>query len=122
MAQMTINVDMNDTLFRNMSNELPDDARIKLACNNTLAKRCDPYVPFLNGPLSQTVRVDTEGAHYNVIYARYQYYGINFKHTLEYHPLASAKWDQAMLRDHREEFCQEIKEIIKGDWLRRNGR
>lgn len=122
MAQMEIKAELNDELFTKLRNDLPDDVRVKLAIHNTLAKRCDPYVPFLNGPLSQTVRVNEEGVTYNTIYARYQYYGVGFRHTLEYHPLASAKWDEAMMRDHKEEFCAEVKEIIKGDWLRRNGR
>ena len=121
MADITIKVDdnLNDTLIK-PADVVSTDPRIKLAIHNTLAKRCDPYVPFLNGPLSQTVRVDAEGAHYGVIYAQYQYYGVNFRHTLEYHPLASAKWNEAMMRDHGEEFKLEVKELIKGEWL--NGR
>lgn len=83
-----------------------------LAIHNTLAKRCDPYVPFLNGPLSQTVVVSSEEVRYIQPYARYQYFGDDFNHTLEYHPLASAHWDKAMLRDHGEEFNEEVKDII----------
>lgn len=83
-----------------------------LAINNTLAKRCDPYVPFLEGPLSQSAQVSAEGVRYIQPYARYQYYGTDFNHTTEFHPLASAMWDKAMLRDHREEFNQEVKDII----------
>lgn len=122
MADITIKAKVDPKLFNQLRNDLPDDVRVKLAIHNTLAKRCDPYVPFLNGPLSQTVRPDEEGVHYNMIYARYQFYGVNFRHTLEYHPLASAKWNEAMMRDHGEEFSNEVKEIIKGEWLRRNGR
>jgi len=85
-----------------------------LAIHNTLAKRCDPYVPFLEGPLSQTNVVTDKGVRYIQPYARYQYYGDHFNHTTDFHPLASAHWDKAMLRDHRVEFYREVKDII--DW------
>ena len=84
-----------------------------LAIHNTLAKRCDPYVPFLNGPLSQTNIVSAEGVRYIQPYARYQYYGVDFNFTRDYHPLASAMWDKAMLRDHGTEFYNEVKDIIE---------
>ena len=83
-----------------------------LAIHNTLAKRCDPYVPFLNGPLSQTAEVSAKGVRYIQPYARYQYYGDDFNHTLDYHPLASARWDKAMMRDHGDEFVQEVEDIL----------
>lgn len=83
-----------------------------LEIHNTLAKMCDPYVPFLNGPLSQTVIVMPDYIQYIQPYAHYQYEGIHFKHTLDFHPLASAQWDKAMLRDHREEFVQQVKDIL----------
>jgi hypothetical protein len=85
-----------------------------LAIYNTLAKMCDPYVPFLNGPLSQTHVVSPKGVRYIQPYARRQYYGDDFNHTTEYHPLASSRWDKAMLRDHGDEFNAEVKDII--DW------
>jgi len=115
--KLKISKDIQDTLIAPLE-QLNSDPRIKLAIHNTLAKRCDPYVPFLNGPLSQTLDISAEGVRYKMIYAKAQYYGVQFRHTLEYHPLASAKWDQAMMRDHGEEFKQEVKEIIKGEWLR----
>jgi hypothetical protein len=92
-----------------------------IAIHNTLAKRCDPYVPFLNGPLSQTNQVSAEGVRYIQPYARYQYYGTDFNHTLDYHPLASAMWDKAMLRDHRDEFNREVEDIIRWRLKRANG-
>lgn len=92
-----------------------------LALHNILAKRCDPYVPFLEGPLSQTNVVSSKGVTYIQPYARYQYYGNDFNHTVEFHPLASAQWDKAMLRDHGDEFNQEVAEILK--WrIRQSGR
>lgn len=93
------------------------DSTTKLEVHNTFAKMCDPYVPFLNGPLSQSVfaNITPEYVQYgggNVPYARYQYYGVWFNHTKDVHPLATAKWDQAMMRDHREEFVENVKAIL----------
>lgn len=85
---------------------------IMLELHNLFAKMCDPYVPFLEGPLSQTVEVKPEGNRYIQPYARYQYYGTNFKHTLDYHPLASARWDRAMMTDKGEEFLEQVKQIL----------
>lgn len=92
-----------------------------LAIHNTLAKKCDPYVPFLEGPLSQTIEVTSEGVHYIQPYARRQYYGENFNHTTEHHPLASAKWDEAMMRDKRDEFKAEVQAIVEERIRRANG-
>ena len=101
-------------------NQIPDEQTL-IAISNTLAKRCDPYVPFLNGPLSQTHEVTAEGVRYIQPYARYQYYGDSFNHTLDYHPLASARWDEAMLRDHKEDFEKEITKIIEWRLQQLNG-
>lgn len=92
-----------------------------VAIHNTLAKRCDPYVPFLNGPLSQTNVVSAEGVRYIQPYARYQYYGNDFNFTRDFHPLASAQWDKAMLKDHRDEFVAEVKDIIEWRIQKANG-
>ena len=111
MASISIKVQMNDAL-RNKIAEINNPTTM-LAIHNTLAKRCDPYVPFLEGPLSQTAVVSARGVRYIQPYARRQYYGDNFNHTLEFHPLASARWDEAMLRDHGEEFNKEVEEILE---------
>lgn len=111
MASVTIKAQISDALKRKISKL--NDANTMLAIHNTLAKMCDPYVPFLNGPLSQTNEVSAKGVTYIQPYARYQYYGNDFNHTTDYHPLASAEWDKAMLRDHGEEFNQEVANILK---------
>lgn len=98
-----------------------NNATTMLAIHNTLAKMCDPYVPFLEGPLSQTNVVSPEGVRYIQPYARYQYYGEGFNHTTEYHPLASAMWDKAMLRDKGDEFRKEVELIVKERLRQTNG-
>lgn len=91
---------------------LCNDPSTMLEIHQLLVRMCDPYVPFLNGPLSQTVEISPEFVRYTQPYAHYQYKGVGFNHTLDYHPLASAEWDQAMMRDKREEFVQEVRNIL----------
>lgn len=38
--------------------------------------------------------------------------GREISYSTEMHPLASARWDQAMLRDHEAEFLARVREII----------
>lgn len=144
MAEVKIKLDENK-ISRALQDKLAEvnDTATMLAIHNTLAKRCDPYVPMLEGPLSQTTIISAKGVTYTQPYAAYQYYGevygpnipiikdgiiigwfsppgkkkhptgrpINY--SKDQHPLASAKWDEAMLRDHGEEFYQEVKDIIR---------
>ena len=112
MATVSVRVTIHENGIMNKLNQLGQDSVTMLEIHNLLAKMCDPYVPFLNGPLSQTVEVEPNCVRYVQPYARYQYYGIDFNHTLDFHPLASAMWDKAMLRDHGEEFVQQVKEIL----------
>lgn len=147
MASVKISVDITSAM-REKLKELNNPTTM-LAIHNNLAKRCDPYVPFLEGALSQTTIVTAKSVKYIQPYARYQYYGQIYgpnipikedgeivgwfsppgrkkhptgrymKHTTDYHPLASAKWDEAMLRDHRAEFNAEVKDILK--WRLKKG-
>lgn len=119
MATVKISAGLNKKLEKKLKEV--NDATTMLAIHNTLAKMCDPYVPFLEGPLSQTIEVSPEGVTYTQPYARYQYYGENFNHTTEYHPLASAMWDKAMLRDKGDEFRMEVALIVKERLRRTNG-
>ena len=117
MASVSVKVSISDSLKQRLKNL--DSPNTMLAIHNTLARYCDPYVPFLTGDLAQTTAITPTGVTYIQPYARYQYYGDDFNHTLDYHPLASARWDQAMMRDHREEFTEEIKDIIREMEMRR---
>lgn len=122
--------------------QVVNDAATRLAVHNTLAKMCDPYVPMQTGTLAQTTRITPEGVTYTQPYAHYQYegqvYGPNIpivqdgvivgwfsrpgqkkeptgaqiNYSKELHPLASAHWDKAMLRDKREQFEKEVTEIV----------
>lgn len=97
-----------------------------LAIHNTFAKMCDEYVPFLEGPLSQSAmaQVTSDYVRYGgssfvannrpagVPYARYQYYGTGFNHTKDYHPKATALWDKAMMSEKGKQFEEQVKAIL----------
>lgn len=112
MSFVDIEVEISDNKLIDALSKLKKDDKTMLELHNLLAKMCDPYVPFLEGPLSQTIEVSPESVKYIQPYARYQYYGTDFNHTLDYHPLASAKWDEAMMRDHGEEFYKQVESIL----------
>ena len=73
MASIKINVHIDDALRRRL--EAVNNPTTMLAIHNTLARMCDPYVPFLEGPLSQTTVITSKSVKYTQPYARYQYYG-----------------------------------------------
>lgn len=55
----------------------------------------EPYVPMDEGVLKDTVTIRPKEIEHTVIYARYQYNGVDFNFRRDKHPKASAKWDQA---------------------------
>lgn len=115
MATMVkIKVEVNEPAIQRRLNDLCHDEQTMLEIHNLLAKMCDPYVPYLNGPLSLSgmANVTSSGVTYTTPYARRQYYGIGFNHTIEVHPLASAMWDKAMLRDKGDLFNETVKRIL----------
>ena len=112
MALINVNIKIKDDALEDKLDQLLDD-RTMLQIYNLLAKYCDPYVPFLNGPLSQTTVVTPWYVRYVQPYARYQYYGVDFKHTLDFHPKASAMWDKAMMAERGDAFVDDVKRILK---------
>lgn len=108
---ITCDVSISDAFLEDKLNELITP-ELMLEIHNLFAKMCDPYVPFLEGPLSQTIEVTSDGVRYTQPYAHYQYYGTEFRHTLDYHPLASAMWDKAMMTDKGEEFTEQVRQIL----------
>lgn len=112
MIKVEVNLDNLD--LPNLVNSILDDSVVMTRLHQLLAKMCDPYVPFLEGPLSQSglANVSSEGVLYSTPYAHYQYEGIYFNHTLDYHPLASARWDEAMMNAQGEEFDAQVRDIL----------
>ena len=111
MSAVEIDVSIDTRAIEQKFENLVDD-NVMLEIHNTLAKMCDPYVPFLEGPLSQTIQVTPESVRYIQPYARYQYYGTGFNHTTDYHPQATAMWDKVMMDEQGEQFVDQVKEIL----------
>ena len=110
--KLNVDVKIDTTGLETKLNDLLQDNQVMLQIHQLFAKMCDPYVPFLEGPLSQTVEVTPEYIRYVQPYARYQYYGVDFNHTLVYHPLASALWNQAMMNAQGDEFKAQVRELL----------
>lgn len=111
MSLIQIDVSVNEqSIGAKLVNLIDDNTMLEI--HNLLAKMCDPYVPFLEGPLSQTIEVSPKSVKYIQPYARYQYYGVGFNHTKDYHPQSTALWDRVMMSEHGEEFITQVKEIL----------
>lgn len=104
-----VHIDDNK-LLKKVNNLLDDETGLQI--HNLFAKIINSYVPMLEGPLSQTVEIHPSYIKYIQPYAHYQYYGVNFNHTLTYHPLASAKWDEVAMLTEMENFEQQVKQIL----------
>ena len=113
MAHVRVKVNVDADAIAGKVNMVVHDEATMLEIHNLLRKMCDPYVPFLEGPLSQTAEVEPKCVRYIQPYARYQYYGVGFNHTKDYHPLATAMWDKAMMAERGEEFKAGVQAIIK---------
>lgn len=109
---ITVDVKVDEVALEHTITELIDD-KVMLEIHNLFAKMCDPYVPFLEGPLSQTIEIQQEGVRYIQPYAHYQYHGEHFNHTKDYHPLATAFWDKVMMQERGQEFTAQVEEILK---------
>lgn len=114
---IAVKIEVDTTGIEDHFTELCQDKQTMLEINNAFAAECDPYVPMLNGPLHESglANVTPEYVEYgnaNVPYARYQYYGVEFNHTTEYHPQATALWDEAMFRERGDVFDEKVRAIL----------
>lgn len=112
MSVVKVEVQLNDRALQKRIDSLLD-SKTMLQIHNLLYKMCDPYVPFLEGPLSQTPEVTPYSVKYIQPYARYQYYGVEFNHTVEYHPKATALWDKVMMSEKGDEFRAQVRDILR---------
>lgn len=112
---VTVDVQFDDSALQDKLENLLGDDWMMTEIHNVLAKMCDPYVPWLTGNLAQSGMggVSAAGVHYPGPYAHYQYYGLEFNHTLDYHPKASAMWDKAMMSEVGDSFIKQVEEIVK---------
>lgn len=87
-----------------------DDTMLEV--HQVFAKVIDPWVPYDTGALSQHLDITPTGVTYTEPYAAKQYYGDEFKHTTEHHPLASAHWDEVAMQTERANLAMQVKEIL----------
>lgn len=115
MAFVNISVEIDDQgLEKYLEQDLEAlfDSDTMLKMHQLLADKCDPYVPYLTGDLSKKVIVSPQSVTYTQPYAQKQYYGLEFNHTLDVHPLATALWDKVMMQNQGDEFLAGVKEIL----------
>jgi len=105
-------VHIDDKALRKQMEELADRTTM-LRIQNLFAKTIDPWVPFLEGPLSQTLEITPEYVKYNVPYAHYQYTGYWFNHTRDHHPLATAFWDRVAMQTELDSFVSQVGELLE---------
>ena len=107
-----VDVDIEDLGIQQKVENLLDDT-LMLQIHAAFERYCDPYVPYLHGPLSRTAQASAKGVKYVQPYAHYQYEGVGFNHTKTVHPKATAHWDQAMMSEMGEQFELEVRELIR---------
>ena len=92
-VSVTVTVDSSYVLEK-LQNVVNDDWT-RTTVNARFAQIIDPYVPYDTGYLSQdSVEIEPDGVYYTAPYAWRQYYGEDFNHKTEVHPLATARWDK----------------------------
>ena len=106
-----VHVDLGNVLD-NIEN-VANDEEVMLLVHAHLAKIIEPYVPYDTGYLSgESVEITPTGVIYTADYAWKQYFGDEFNHNREHHPLATSRWDEVAMQNHYDEFAEEVKEIL----------
>lgn len=90
------------------------DSQTMLQLHQYLAEKCDPYVPYKTGALSESglTHVKSDGVYYTMDYAERQYFGVDIRHNLVHHPKATALWDKVMMQEQEEEFTRGVEDIL----------
>ena len=107
--------------LKGMLQEVMEDENTMLQIHNKFAQMCNEYVPFLEGPLSQSVRVFPDYIKYSTPYAHYQYVLHDMaadlagttNRTRIYHPKATSYWDKAMMLEKGDLFTKQVENILK---------
>ena len=81
--------------------------------NHEVRRLSDPYVPFLNGPLSENVTELLNQIIYNSPYARRQWYENQGKNR-RFHPLAGGHWTERMWPDRGKEITRAVAAYCGG--------
>lgn len=85
---------------------------VKLYFGQEAARLMDPYVPYDQGQLAENYIVTEEYIEYQQPYAHRQYNGTNFNFSRDQHPLATAKWDEAMMKAKKEQLVKAVQDYI----------
>ena len=93
-----------------------ENPEFKTEIHQMFAEKCDPYVPYITGALAGNISVGSDGITYKQPYAEYVYDSANV-HNTTYHPLASSRWDEVAVANHRDEIGQEVVEAIER-WIK----
>ena len=94
-------------------NNVVNDDYTRTLIHALLAKTVEPYVPYDTGYLSgESVEIDETGVTYTADYAWRQYYGVDFNHKKEVHPLATALWDKVAMETQFDAFAEGVKDVI----------
>lgn len=109
---MKVNINFEAPDAGKLAGKLFDDD-VLLFFGQEAARQMDPYVPYLDGPLSENYVVTTEYVEYQMPYAHRQFNGDNFDFTRDYHPLATAHWDQAMMNARKDRLTKAVEDYIK---------
>lgn len=120
-ANISFTVDMDELGLEKFLNSVINDPKTMLELHTTMARFCNEYVPFLEGPLAQTVVITPENVRYIVPYAHRQYFlhnmaddlAGNTNRTRVYHPKATSYWDKAMVMEKGDVFWKEVARIIE---------
>lgn len=86
--------------------------KVGLFLATTCERYMNPYVPMDTGMLAQNTVVEPFRVYYNQDYAKKVYNGTNRNFSKEKHPLATAKWDEAMISAKRNQIAKEVTEYI----------
>lgn len=137
-----IDIKIDSNKVKKKLDGLLDDTTM-LRIHQAFYKMCDPYVPFGDGTLAQTVEITPKYVRYKSPYAHYMYEGIVYgpnipiiqngqivgwfsrpgvqKHptgaminySKDRHPLATRHWDKAMMQDRKDEFIAQVKALLE---------
>lgn len=120
---MSISVQVNDSAIRLMLDKILDN-QTRQQIHQYLADKCDPYVPYKTGALSESglTHVKPDGVYYTMDYAERQYFGVDIQHNLVHHPKATALWDKVMFQEQEEEFTKGVNEILNRRARELNGK
>lgn len=89
------------------------DPRLGLFAAEEAARGMTPYVPMLDGPLSQNYTTRAFEIHYTMEYAAYQYHGKGHNFTRDHHPLATYEWDKEYINRHGSELADSLTAYLR---------